>query len=178
MTSYLPIFAGFKATRESYHATAPRPAEGAGLPRAVRLDYDRDVGAPATDVFLGSLKRCLRRPDFLTEFYRRFVMSSDEVRAKFQGVDLKRQARVLEDSLYVVAVAVQGEEGSLARGDLPRIAERHSRRDLDVRPELYDAWSDCLVDTAREHDPEWTDAIAAAWRETLAFGVEYMRRRY
>jgi len=136
------------------------------------------VNTPATDVFLASLKRCLGAPGFLVEFYERFVGSSDEVREKFRGVDLKRQARVLEDSLYVVAVAVQGEEGSLARGDLPRLAERHSRRDLDIRPELYDLWAQCLVETARAHDPEWTVDVAAAWRDTLAFGIESMRRRY
>ena len=136
------------------------------------------MNTPATDVFLASLKRCLGAPGFLVEFYERFVGSSDEVREKFRGVDLKRQARVLEDSLYVVAVAVQGEEGSLARGDLPRLAERHSRRDLDIRPELYDLWAQCLVETARAHDPEWTVDVAAAWRDTLAFGIESMRRRY
>lgn len=133
---------------------------------------------PATDAFLASLKRCLGAPGFLAAFYDRFTGSSEEVREKFRGVDMKRQVRVLEDSLYVVAVAVQGEQGSLARGDLPRLAERHSRRDLDIRPELYDLWAQCLVETARAHDPEWTDAIAAAWRETLAAGVELMRARY
>ncbi len=133
---------------------------------------------PATDVFLASLKRCLAAPGFLAGFYERFTASSEEVREKFRGVDMKRQARVLEDSLYVVAVAVQGEEGSLARGDLPRLAERHSRRDLDIRPELYDQWAQCLVETARAHDPQWTDDVAAAWHDTLAFGVEYMRQRY
>lgn len=133
---------------------------------------------PATGLFLASLKRCLAAPGFLAAFYDRFTGSSAEIREKFRGVDMQRQARVLEDSLYVVAVAVQGEEGSLARGDLPRLAERHSRRDLDIRPEHYDTWARCLVDTAREHDPEWTDAVAAAWGDTLAFGVEYMRRRY
>lgn len=133
---------------------------------------------PATDAFLASLKRCLATPGFLAAFYERFLGSSDEIREKFRGVDMKRQARVLEDSLYVVANAAQGREGSLARGDLPRLAERHSRRDLDVRPELYDVWSECLVETARAHDPEWTDAAAAAWRETLAAGVRLMRERY
>jgi hemoglobin-like flavoprotein len=136
------------------------------------------VSAPATDLFLASLKRCLGSPGFLVAFYERFLGSSDEVREKFRDVDLKRQARVLEDSLYVVAVAVQGEEGSLARGDLPRLAERHGRRDLDIRPELYDLWAECLVETAHAHDPDWSDDAAAAWRDTLAFGVEYMRRRY
>jgi len=136
------------------------------------------VPTPATAVFLASLKRCLAAPGFLAAFYDRFTGSSEEIREKFRGVDMQRQARVLEDSLYVVAVAVQGEEGSLARGDLPRLAERHSRRDLDIRPEHYDVWTRCLVETARELDPEWTDDVAAAWRDTLAFGVEYMRRRY
>lgn len=134
--------------------------------------------APATELFLASLKRCLGAPGFLAAFYDRFTGSSPEVREKFRGVDLKGQARVLEDSLYVVAVAVQGEEGSLARGDLPRLAERHSRRDLDIRPELYDLWIQCLVETARSHDPQWSEDIAAAWRETLTFGADYLRQRY
>ena len=156
--------------RGSYHARAS--------PGPPRLHYDGGVPTPATDVFLASLKRCLGAPGFLTGFYERFTGSSEEVREKFRGVDMKRQVRMLEDSLYVVAVAVQGEEGSLARGDLPRLAERHSRRDLDIRPELYDLWARCLVETARAHDPQWTDDVAAAWRDTLAFGVEYMRQRY
>ena len=134
--------------------------------------------APATELFLASLKRCLGAPGFLAAFYDRFTGSSPEVREKFRGVDMKGQARVLEDSLYVVAVAVQGEEGSLARGDLPRLAERHSRRDLDIRPELYDLWLQCLVETARNHDPQWSEDIAAAWRETLTFGADYLRQRY
>ena len=142
------------------------------------MDYDVAVSTPHTETFLASLKRCLGTPGFLVSFYDRFLGSSEEVKEKFRAVDMKRQARILEDSLYVVANAVQGEEGSLARGDLPRLAERHSRRDLDVRPELYDVWARCLVETARAHDPEWTEDVAAAWRETLAFGVEYMRRRY
>lgn len=136
------------------------------------------MDAPATDVFLASLKRCLAAPGFLEAFYERFLGHSDEVREKFRGVDMARQARVLEDSLYVVANAVQGREGSLARGDLPRLAERHSRRDLDVRPELYDAWADCLVATARVHDSRWTDSVEGAWRRTLAEGVRLMRERY
>jgi hypothetical protein len=93
-------------------------------------------------------------------------------------VDLKRQVRMLEDSLYVVAVAVQGEEGSPARGALPWLAARHSRDDLDIRPALYDLWIDCLVETARAHDPEFSPEVESAWRETLTVGANYMRERY
>jgi hemoglobin-like flavoprotein len=136
------------------------------------------MSSQATDLFLHSLRRCLAVPGFLEGFYDRFVGSSEEVREKFRGVDLKRQTRMLEDSLYVVAVAVQGEEGSPARGALPWLAARHSRHDLDIRPELYDLWIGCLVETARAHDPEFGPEVETAWRETLTLGADYMRERY
>ena len=65
-------------------------------------------------VFRASLKRCLAHPDFLRHFYHLFLASSDEVREKFQHTDLERQARVLADSLYMMAVVAEAtapEEG-------------------------------------------------------------------
>jgi hemoglobin-like flavoprotein len=128
--------------------------------------------------FLASLKRCLATPGFMESFYQSFVSSSEEVREKFRNTDLQRQARMLSDSLYVLAVAVQGQTGSPARGELPRLAERHSRKDLDIRPPLYDHWLACLIDTARGHDPQFTPEIEAAWRATLGAGIDYMKGHY
>ena len=128
--------------------------------------------------FLASFNRCRAAAGFLEDFYRRFIASSEEIRAKFAGTNMKRQVQMLEDSLYVVAVAIQGEEGSLARGDLPRIAARHSRKDLDIRPGLYDLWLECLIEAVRTHDPQFSGEVEAAWRETLAVGIDYMRARY
>ena len=136
------------------------------------------VNASTRDTFLASLGRCRATAGFLDAFYQRFIASSDEVRAKFAKTDMMRQVRVMEDTLFVVANAVQGEEGSPARSDLPRIAERHSRRDLDIRPELYDLFLECLVVTVRTHDPQFTPAVEAAWRETMGFGIDYMRKYY
>ena len=130
------------------------------------------------DVFRTSLNRCMSSREFLESFYKSFVGSSDEVREKFKNTDMKRQVQMLEDSLYVLAVAVQGGQGSPARGALPGIARRHSRHDLEIRPELYDLWLTALVDTARRYDPDFTDATEKAWRDTLSAGIEYMRSHY
>ena len=92
------------------------------------------MASPSVETFLASLKRCLAAPGFLESFYERFVGSSEEVREKFRNTDMKRQARVLEESLYVVANAVQGEENSLARGALSPLAARHGRQGLDIPP--------------------------------------------
>jgi hemoglobin-like flavoprotein len=128
--------------------------------------------------FRTSLKRCLAAPGFLAGFYDLFVASSDDVRERFRNTDMERQTRMLADSLYVLANAALSQEGSPGRASLPFIAERHSRRDLDIPPHLYDHWLACLLETARRHDPEFDPTIEAAWRATLGWGIEYMRSRY
>ena len=136
---------------------------------------------PAVDpveTFRASLKRCLAAPDFLLDFYGLFMASSDEVREKFKDTDFTRQTRVLADSLWVMSVAAQGQAGSPAWGDLPRLARKHSRAHLDIRPGLYDQWLECLLEAARKHDPEFSPELETAWRETLAVGIEYLRSRY
>jgi hemoglobin-like flavoprotein len=130
------------------------------------------VATQSRDVFLASVNRCLAEPGFIAGFYERFLRSSPEVREKFRQTDMERQFRML------VANAVQGEEGSIARGDLPRLAKRHSREGLDIGPHLYALWSDCLVATAKATDAQFDAAVEAAWRETLAHGVRYMTDRY
>jgi hemoglobin-like flavoprotein len=128
--------------------------------------------------FIASLKRCLARPDFMLDFYGLFMASSDEIRTKFAQTDFKRQTKVLADSLWVMAVAAQAPKESPAWGDLPRLASLHSRHKLDVRPELYDDWLDCLVQAARRHDPLFSPELEVAWRETLAVGIAYLRSKY
>jgi hemoglobin-like flavoprotein len=136
------------------------------------------VLSSSVEVFLASLRRCLAVPGFIDDFYGRFVGSSEEVREKFKNTDMKRQAQVVADSLYVVANAVQGEDGSLARRELPQIAARHSRADRDVPPRLYDLWIACILETARLHDPQFGPDVERAWQEVLGFGADYMRQRY
>jgi len=130
------------------------------------------------DAFRASLKRCLSTPDFLRTFYEQFMGFSEEIREKFRQTDFTRQTRVLTDSLYAMAVIAQGESESPARAEIERLAQQHGRDQLDIRPELYDVWLDCLIKAARQHDPEFTPALEVAWRETLRVGIEQMRSLY
>jgi hemoglobin-like flavoprotein len=131
-----------------------------------------------TSSFLASLKRCLAQPNFLLDFYGIFMGSSDEVREKFANTNFERQTRVLAESLWTMAVAAQAPKESPAWGDLPRLAAFHSRQNLDIRPELYDSWLDCLIQAARRHDHLFSPELEQAWRKTLGVGIEYMRSKY
>lgn len=84
-------------------------------------------------IFSRSLTRAVSAdPDrFFSQFYDRFIPSSPEVTALFEGVDMKRQRKIIEASLaYMSEFAA-----FLTKTDpLERLAERHSRRGIDVDP--------------------------------------------
>ena len=129
-------------------------------------------------IFDASLKRCLERPDFMLDFYGFFMDSSEEIRQKFANTDFKKQTRVVADSLWAISVAAQGPKSSPAWSDMPRLAARHSRSELDIPPALYDTWLDCLIQTVRKHDSAFSPEVEAAWRSTLGPAIEYMRSKY
>ena len=128
--------------------------------------------------FRASLGRCLVTQDFLHRFYDLFIASSEEVREKFKHTEFARQTRVLSDSLYIMAVAAESSDEGVAWKEIDRLAAGHSRTQLDIRPELYDTWLECLLKAARDHDPQFSADVEAAWRQTLAPGIERLRSRY
>lgn len=128
--------------------------------------YDRVIGIRVSDE---------TRDQFLDEFYRRFIESSDEVRKKFENTDMQRQRRMLHQSLvYLVNYYANQNINDF----LERVAERHSRRDLDISSDLYDLWLENLIDTVAAADSQFTPEVGDAWRQIMRPGIAYMREQY
>lgn len=126
--------------------------------------------------FSDSLARCLADPAFLDRFYELFKASSPQVAERLRDTDMARQKRALTSSLWVMVMAM--EQGEPALVYLGQVAERHSRRDLDIPPSMYDDWLDSLIRAAGEFDPMFSDSLEEVWRETMRFGIEFMQARY
>ncbi len=131
---------------------------------------------PEIALYNDSLERCSEHHDFLERFYEVFAASSAEVAEKLGHTSIAQQAILLKASLYVMMMVnwVKPE----ANAHLERIALVHSRQGLDIRPELYDVWLDCLIATVKEFDPLADAAVERAWRQVLAPGIEFMKSRY
>lgn len=132
---------------------------------------ERDI-----ELFNDSLERCTGRPGFLDRFYELFMTSSEEVAAKFKHTDFRKQKKALRVSLYKMMLVPEGNAG--ADADLERLAQLHSRRQLDVRPELYELWLDRLIQAVREFDPLFSGETEKAWRNVMRPGIEFMKARY
>jgi hemoglobin-like flavoprotein len=121
---------------------------------------------PATyALFERSLFRCTADESFIELFYDLFLKSSDDIAARFVGVDMRRQRRVLRGSLYLVARAAGGFSDGMEH--LRQVARSHGERGLDIKPAFYDQWLDSLTRAARQTDPSFDDATGAAWRACL-----------
>jgi hemoglobin-like flavoprotein len=128
------------------------------------------------ELFNSSLERCLRTPGFLDQFYELFIGSSDEVAEKFKRTDFARQRKILKGSLYMLMLASFGVPE--ARQHLDRLAALHGRSHLDIRPELYDLWLDCMLKTVEAFDPRFDEPTADAWRHVLEQGIDVMKSQY
>jgi len=129
-----------------------------------------------TAVAQASYERCCEAPGFFEAFYQRFLEACPEAAPMFAATNFERQNSLLRHAVGLLLTfpnQPRSEPTTLAR-----LAERHSRRDLDIHPALYRPFVDSLIATVREHDAEFTPKIEAAWRTTIAMGVEYMQSRY
>ncbi len=123
-----------------------------------------------------SYDRCCRLAGFFDAFYENFFRNCPQAVPMFAKTDFERQHKLLRHAIGLLLIFPAQPEGEIAL--LHRIAKRHSRRDLNVDPALYGPFVDSLMDTVREHDPEFTPQVETAWRATVAKGVAYMQSKY
>ncbi len=130
----------------------------------------------AAELFNDSLERCTANSEFMDRFYDLFLASSREVAEKFRHTDFPRQKRMLKASLYMMILTGDGKTNT--QENLQHIAKRHSRTDLDIKPELYTLWLDCLIQAVKECDPRFTPETETAWRRIMEQGITFMQSHY
>jgi hemoglobin-like flavoprotein len=134
--------------------------------------------ASAKDIELvnDSLERCTPQAEFFEQFYERFRDSSDEIAARFAATDAKTQGRALRTAFLLLLQAVAGDPAAWQQLELRAI--RHDRKHLDIKPEMYELWKECLLETIRDFDPRADDRTREAWRRIVQEATEFMTARY
>lgn len=130
----------------------------------------------ARDLARASYKRCGDLPGFFESFYRNFLSVCPEAAPRFARTDFARQNKLLRHAVGVLLIFPNQADSEPTL--LNRIAERHSRRDLDIPAVLYPPFVNSLIATVKQYDPEFTSEIGDAWRRTVEKGVAYMVSRY
>ena len=137
---------------------------------------DRMTDKEAAALAKASYVRCSAAPEFFEAFYRRFFTLCPAARPMFAKTDFDRQHRLPRHAFGLLLNFPAQPDGEPTI--LSRVADRHSRRDLDIDPGLYPLFIDSLIDTVKHYDQEFTPAVERAWRTAVATGVEYMQSKY
>ncbi len=134
------------------------------------------VDKTTTAVAKASYDRCCEAPGFLQTFYRNFLAACPKAVPRFAHTNFEQQTKLLRHAIGLLLIfpGQPQKEPTL----LARVAERHSKRDLNVDPALYRPFIDALIDTVKQFDRECTPAVEAAWRATVAPGVAYMKSKH
>lgn len=128
-----------------------------------------------------SFDRCTRATDFPADFYRRFFDACPEAKPYFAKTDFRRQVKLLRDAIGLLLIAPFLTGGGGAETGptlLAKMAERHSRRGLNIEPRFYPPFVESLITTVQDSDPEYSPEVERAWRDAIAKGVAYMQSRY
>lgn len=131
---------------------------------------------PNLDAVTASYHRCRASEGFLDTFYEHFLAKSPEVAQKFRGTDFAHQKLMLRESL--LAMLLFNLDSGEAREELERLAERHSRRGVDIAPHLYDLWLDALCEAVEQHDPQFTTSLGARWKVAMRAGIQLIVAHY
>ena len=123
-----------------------------------------------------SYDRCCQATEFLQTFYKNFLATCPEAVPRFAGTDFDTQTRLLRHAIGLLLIFPNqpNKEPNL----MSRLAERHSRRDLDIEPALYGPFVSALLATVKQFDGQFSPTVEAAWRETITPGVEYMKSKH
>jgi hemoglobin-like flavoprotein len=116
-----------------------------------------------------SFNRCKERDGLFERFYEIFIETSDEAKEKFKNTDMKKQVEMLMHSFYTIQLA------PTIGDNLKELAVVHGKKGMNISPELYDVWLDCLMQAVMEFDPEMSFEVDAAWRRLMQPGIEYMK---
>ncbi len=109
---------------------------------------------------------------FFKHFYNKLINTDPQIAALFSNTDMDRQVKMLMQSMtHITSFAATMESNA----EINKIATIHGKDKLNLPTEMYDTWLECLIDTVKEHDPEFNSQVETAWRIIMSPGLEYMK---
>ncbi len=117
-----------------------------------------------------SYSRCCVNPKFFDLFYANFLASHSTIAPMFAKTDMAKQKSLLRQGVSMMFMHLAG--NGVGTTGIDRIGESHSKKKMNIYPNLYDYWINSLVKSVKACDEKLTPAIEAEWRKTLRAGVD------
>ncbi len=149
------------------------PAAGTVEPSSMAKPPAPSEPSSAVDLIDASFRRCTGKPTFLDRFYERFLRSDPSIGKMFERTDMGKQKDLLKNGLMMIVLFRRGSAAGVAT--LNRLGRTHGSTGMKITPDMYRHWTEALIGTMREHDPEWNPGLEREWRATARDAIDHMR---
>jgi hemoglobin-like flavoprotein len=114
----------------------------------------------------------VRNAGLAKRFYELFLAADPRFKEMFRKTDFIKQGELLTHGILVLLQYADG----AATGEMAvrRIGELHRPDKINVTPDMYPIWVDCLMKAISEIDPEFTPELERQWRRALQKGIDTM----
>ncbi|MBN4082297.1 globin [Mariprofundus ferrooxydans] len=113
----------------------------------------------------------------VSEFYVRLMAASDEIRKKFEGIDMAEQVSLLSHAIVMSFLFIDKNQ-QVAKKCLDEVRTTHAQHNLNIAPELYDIWLECLLETVALCDPDANDELLSDWHDVMSVAINHIREGY
>lgn len=109
-------------------------------------------------------------------FYARLLNADPRISQLFARTDFARQRDLF---LRGICSLLDFSDGKAAgRLAIERLGELHSRKRMNIAPEMFVIWVDCLMATLAELDPQFSPELEQRWRQALQPGIDRIKQLY
>ncbi|TAJ99095.1 MAG: globin [Candidatus Manganitrophaceae bacterium] len=107
-------------------------------------------------------------------FYETLLERDPRIKVLFKDTDFKRQKELL---IHAIVMLIDYADGKpLGEMAIKRLGELHSRKRMNITPDLYPIWVDAMIDSLAVLDTGFSPEIEQRWREVMQKGIEVMVR--
>ena len=110
-------------------------------------------------------------------FYDHLMKSDEEIRKKFEQVNMEVQTDNMARAV-VMSFLFASNNHHTAGKVIDKVRESHSKNNLNISPQLYDKWLDCLLQTVAVCDPEANEELLSDWHAVMSVAVNHIREGY
>jgi hemoglobin-like flavoprotein len=118
----------------------------------------------------------VRHKGLAEKFYETLLGADPRIKVMFKNTNFERQRELFVHGVLMLIEYANGK--ALGEMAIKRLGELHSRRKMNVPPDLYPIWVNCLVETLAKLDPKFSPTLERQWREILQKGIDVMIRVY
>ena len=123
-----------------------------------------------------SFGRCLVNGDLIQKFYERFLSIDSKIQDMFKNTDFSEQRKLLSHSINLAILFAGGSEKG--KEGLRKVRQSHSKKELNVPPEMYPLWINSFLETVKEMDDRLDEKTLNEWEDVLTIAVNYIRDGY